>query len=97
MQVYLVGVFIFALVVAVFAVQNAQTVSIRFLTWEFKDISLVLIILGSAALGAVMMAFISTIKQIKNFRKLKEMQRENKRLQEQLEKLAEELQQSAGG
>ncbi|MDF2571581.1 MAG: Lipopolysaccharide assembly protein domain protein, partial [Sporomusa sp.] len=44
--------FIFALLVAVFAVQNSLPVTVTFLTWGFQT-SLVIIILGSATFGAM--------------------------------------------
>lgn len=52
MQIMLVLFLGLALLIAVFALQNAGFVSIRFLLWQF-DVSLVLVILGSALLGAL--------------------------------------------
>jgi lipopolysaccharide assembly protein A len=45
--------FLFALVIALFALQNTVTVNVRVLAWEY-DASLVLIILASAMLGALL-------------------------------------------
>ncbi len=52
MQALLVAVLFLALLIAVFALQNAGFVPIRLLFWQF-DVSLVLVILGSALLGAL--------------------------------------------
>ncbi len=57
MQVFLIAVLLFALLVSVFAVQNATTVTIRLLFWTFEGVSLSLIVLGSVATGAII-AFI---------------------------------------
>ena len=57
MQGYLVSALIFALLVAIFAIQNTTVVVINFLMWEFHT-SLVLVILGSALLGALLYFFI---------------------------------------
>ena len=57
MQFYWILALVFALIVAIFAIQNASLVDIRFLNWEFADISLVLVILGSAVIGAVIIFY----------------------------------------
>lgn len=53
-----------SLVVALFALQNADTVIIRFLTWTLP-ISQALIILVSAIFGAFTAMMLSLIKQLK--------------------------------
>lgn len=55
---------LFALVVALFALQNAGTVEIRFLVWELT-ISQALIILVSAIFGAFTVMMLSLIRQLK--------------------------------
>jgi len=48
----LVTALIFAMLIALFAVQNATIVTIRVAVWSF-DVSLVLVVLGAATLGAL--------------------------------------------
>lgn len=55
------GVLGFALVVAVFAVDNAGPVPIRFLWWTAPAVSLSLVILGAALLGALVGALWSVV------------------------------------
>jgi len=86
-QVYWVTALLFALMVAVFAVQNAETVNIRFLYWQFHDISLVLVILGSAAVGALLLFVLSTIKQVSLVLKLKDAENKIRKLENQLKEL----------
>jgi uncharacterized integral membrane protein len=50
---------VFAILIALFALQNTVTVNVRFLLWEY-DTSLVLIILGSAIFGA-MLTFLASL------------------------------------
>lgn len=45
--------FLLALVTAAFALQNTDPVSVQFLVWQY-DTSLVLVILGSLAIGAIL-------------------------------------------
>ncbi len=53
MQYYMMGVFLFIILIAVFAVQNAGPVSIKFLFWTVPGIPLVLVIFGTAFCGFV--------------------------------------------
>lgn len=84
MQFYLVCALVFALAVAIFAVQNTAAVTISFLLWQFKT-SLVIVILGSASLGALFVFAVGTFKNVTNWRKIKELKGKNKILQEELE------------
>lgn len=68
---YLVIALILALAVAVFAVQNASSVQVNFLTWHFES-SLVVVILLSAALGAVVTVLLGIPRALRDRRQLKE-------------------------
>ncbi|MBA5871637.1 MAG: DUF1049 domain-containing protein [Nitrospira sp. CR2.1] len=61
----LVGLFALAL----FALQNMEAVSVRFLLWRY-DTTLVLIILGSAALGASLVAIASLGARVRRAREV---------------------------
>lgn len=50
---YLLSALVFALIVAVFAVQNAQVVTLGFFGWG-QEVSLSVVIIGAAAGGAVL-------------------------------------------
>lgn len=72
MPVYLVLGLIFAIAVAVFAVQNATRVDITLLVWQLKGISLVLVILGSALIGAISAGLFGIVKQLKLIKKMRD-------------------------
>ncbi len=72
---------IFALIVAVFAIQNADPVVVTLL-FKKSEISQALIILISAVLGALIVALLGLINQMK----LKAVIRDNKKVIAQLEK-----------
>jgi len=55
---------LFALVVAVFAIQNAAAVDVQFLKWEVS-ISQALIVLIAAIIGALIVLLLSLVKQVK--------------------------------
>jgi len=73
---------IFAILVAVFAIQNSGSVVISFLFAEF-NISQALVILISAALGAIIVMLLGFIKQIKLKLKIKEQLKKIKNLEEE--------------
>lgn len=70
-QLYLVIALIFAVAVAVFAVQNAGTVTVTFGVWRVET-SLVVVILISAVLGAVVTALLGLPRAVKARRRLRE-------------------------
>jgi len=82
---------VFALIVAVFAVQNAEAVDISFLTMDLS-ISQALVILISAAFGALVVLLLSLVRWIKCQSKIKSqtktistLEQENKQLKMKLE------------
>lgn len=81
----------FALLVAVFAIQNAEAVDISFLTMELS-VSQALVILISAAFGALVVFLLSLVRwiicqsKIKNGTKtINALEQENKQLKMKLE------------
>ncbi|HHW55593.1 MAG TPA: DUF1049 domain-containing protein [Firmicutes bacterium] len=77
-----------ALLVAIFALQNAGKVVVAFLLWHF-EVSLALVILGSTLLGAVFVFLLGLVQQISRGRKIKEYRLRIKELEEQLAALSE--------
>ena len=93
MQLYLVLALLFALLVAVFAVQNTMTVPIAFLFWKL-NVSLVLVILGAASFGALCVFLVGMFKNLGVWRKQKELENKNKLLTEKVKELEEKLNQT---
>jgi len=90
MQLYLVCALVFALIVAIFAVQNTTMVAIIFLLWEFR-VSLVLVILGAAAIGALCVFLVGAFKNIGTWRKQRELQGKNKLLSDKVTELENKI------
>ncbi|MEL7568012.1 MAG: LapA family protein [Dehalobacterium sp.] len=88
MQLLLICALIFALGVALFAVQNASPVDISFLFYKFQDISLVIVILFSVLTGAFIVFLLSLVKQISFLRKIHALEKRNEQLEQELRKLA---------
>lgn len=77
-----------ALLVAIFAVQNYQTVPIRFLA-SGLEISLALVIIGSAAVGATFAFVLGIVRQFNQGRKMREYKQKLTKLEQELQKLQE--------
>lgn len=84
MQLLLVAALAFASVVAVFALQNAQTVIIRFFGWE-REASVALISLGAAGLGALCAVLTGFVRQLGAGLRQRQLRLELERLQAELE------------
>lgn len=87
MQIYFVVALVFAVLVAIFAIQNSTPVHIKFLFWEIKRISQVLVILGAAAVGALAVLFMGTGKQIRLIWQIRQLTQQNARLREECQQL----------
>lgn len=53
MHFYILAILLFALLISIFAVQNAAPVEIRLLFWTFPQIPLVFVIFGTALFGLI--------------------------------------------
>ncbi|NPV52822.1 MAG: LapA family protein [Firmicutes bacterium] len=87
MQAYLIVALVFAIAVAVFAVQNSGMVTIRFLNWQ-SDASLIFIILGSAVAGALAVGLVGLMKQLSLSIKLRNTTNRLHKLQEEYDRIA---------
>jgi len=91
MQIYFIVSLLFACLVAVFALQNSSTVTIKFLTWELANISQVLIIFVSAAIGALAVMFLGLGKQLKLVFQVRQLTHQKKQLEEEVLELKRQL------
>lgn len=89
MQFYVLAVLVFALLIGVFAVQNAVPVDIRFLGWRFSGISLVLVILTSLVVGALFAFVFGLVRQASLGRELRQCRVRNRELEEELNRIRE--------
>lgn len=93
MQLGFILSLVFAIVVTVFAIQNADSVLINFLFAEV-EVSQALVIFISAALGAIIVTILGIIRQFKFKLKIKELNKKIKNLEEEkdiFEKRIEEI------
>lgn len=90
MQKNLIIALVFAILVAIFSIQNSGPVSLLFFGWEFST-SLVVVVLSAAVLGALIMWIISSFKQLQHKKEKKNLKKEMKKLNEEKELLEKEI------
>lgn len=95
MQAYLIAALIFAIAVAAFAVQNTMIVTVHFLFWH-ANISLVLVILGSLAAGALLLFLLGLFKQYSNHRQKKDLKAQNTRMEKEIADLTKKIEKLEG-
>lgn len=81
---------IFAILIAIFAIQNASIVALNLLMWKF-EISLAVVVLGSIIFGALVIGIFSYFKQFQLRRKNKNLKLEIQSLKDELENKEEEI------
>ncbi len=74
---------IFAILIAIFAIQNASIVALNLLMWKF-EISLAVVVLGSIIFGALVIGIFSYFKQF-------QLRRKNKNLKLEIQSLKDEI------
>ncbi|NLJ86179.1 MAG: LapA family protein [Firmicutes bacterium] len=83
-MLYLILALIFAVFVALFAVQNASQITVTFLAWQWNT-SVAVIILGAAACGALFGGMLAIVREVQLKLKLRNMQSQVNRLDDRLE------------
>ncbi|KXG76996.1 LapA family protein [Thermotalea metallivorans] len=90
MQIWFIISLLFAILVALFAVMNSDPVIIKWF-WGKYEFSQAIVILGSAALGAIIVAFLGIFRQITHALKIRELEGHIKKLEKENGDLQEEL------
>jgi len=89
MQILFIISLAFAILVSIFAVMNSDPVTIKLL-WKQFEFSQAIVILGSAAFGAIIVAFLGTFSKVKSSLKIRELQNKIKNLEKKIEELKPE-------
>ncbi|MTI67645.1 MAG: LapA family protein [Firmicutes bacterium] len=96
MQIGFILSLIFAIIVTVFAIQNAGNVEIRFL-YATVEISQALVIFISAALGAIIVTILGLFREFKSKMKIKDLNKTINKLSEENKKYEERLSENSLG
>lgn len=86
MQIRVMIILLFSLVLAVFAVINTQPVEINFFFTK-AEIELIFVIIFSLIIGAFLMFILSSMKQLQQSRRIKNLGKENIKIKADLEQL----------
>ncbi|MFW5979745.1 MAG: LapA family protein [Halanaerobiales bacterium] len=90
MQKNLILGLVFAIIVAIFSIQNAVPVTVSFFNFNFET-SLVVVVLGAMVFGALIMGIFGSIKQIKLRKKNRNCEKEKSKLRREITELKEEI------
>lgn len=91
MQIGFIFSLLFAIMVTIFAIQNAQSVPIAFLGIK-GEASLALVILIAAASGAIILALLGTFRWVKKGLKVKDFKNQLKQNEKELQTIKDENQ-----
>lgn len=86
---YLILGLIFSLIIAIIALANNETVTVSYIFGRLQ-VSLILLILGSAVTGALAMGLFSLFRSIRNAFTFRELRHQQEALQKQVKTLEEE-------
>lgn len=93
MQVTYILMLVFAVIIALFAAFNGGNVDINLL---FTSIQLpqAVVIIGSAAIGAILGYSFDLLKRIKSSLRVKELEKKNAKLEKEVETLQQQIQET---
>jgi len=87
MQTRVISFLFFTLIVVVFSVLNIQPVVIDFYFAQ-TNVALIFVIIFSILIGAILMYILSSMKFLKTTRKMKQVEKENERLHQEVKDLS---------
>ncbi|MEA1960065.1 MAG: LapA family protein [Bacillota bacterium] len=85
MTAYLIGALLFVIAIVVFVMQNTATVIVQFINWTSPEISIALVALIAACVGAVMTFLFDSYRAFKAGQQMKTIIKENKKYKKELE------------
>lgn len=88
-SIYLILGLVFSLLIAIIALANNETVTVSYIVGRI-EISLILLILGSAIAGALVMGLFSLFRTIRSAIAFRESRHRQNAMQKQVKKLEEE-------
>lgn len=91
MSLKVVALLVIALAVALFAAQNPQSVDVHFLSWSATQISLAVVVLGSALAGALVVTILGGVRQLQLQLKIRRLQADLQQSQQENQRLEDEL------
>lgn len=87
MNRYLLAALLFVVMIAIFVFQNTALVTIKFLAWATPDVSLALVIILAACVGAIITFMLDSFRYFKAAKKSSEILKQNKKLASEIEQL----------
>ena len=93
MQLALVLTLIFAVAIALFAVQNTTPVALNFLSFRVEELALSLLVLMAATLGAALTFALGLVREVQHRSALRGLREEARSHERKTQQLADQLKQ----
>ncbi len=87
MNAYLLGALFFVITIVGFVLQNDTQVTVRFITWNSAPISLAVVILISASVGALITFLLGCYRAFKTGQKLQNVINQNRQYEKEIQEL----------
>ena len=87
MNAYLLGALFSLIAIVVFVLQNDTLVAVRFINWTSTPISLALVVLISAAAGALITFLLDSYRAFKTGQKLRNALNQNRKYEKEIQTL----------
>jgi len=84
MQVTLIISLVFAIFIALFAAINGGEVTINLFFWKLEGVSQAMVILGSAAVGAILVYLSGVVNRLKQVKRVKDLEKKVSSLEKEL-------------
>ncbi len=84
MNAYLLAALAIIITMLVFILQNNTQVSVQFLSWKTADLSLAVVVIVSACIGALITFFLDSYRAFKTGQKMRKLIKENQKYEQEL-------------
>jgi len=91
MNAYLLGALAFIIAMVVLILQNGTPVSVQFLGWKSSQVSLALVVIVSACIGAIITFLLDSFRAFKTGQKLRKLTKTNQKYEQEIQDLKAQL------
>jgi len=91
MNAYLLGALVFIIGIVVFILQNDSQVSVLFVNWRSTQVSLAVVVIISACVGALIAFLLDSFRAFKSGQKLRKLTNANQKYEQEIQVLKAKL------
>ena len=87
LNAYLLAALAFIAAMLLFIFQNDTQVSVRFISWQTAELSLAIVVIASACVGALITFLLDSYRAFKTGQRMRKLVKENQKYEQELELL----------